>query len=170
MGAIVRPERPEDLSAIRAVNTRAFARNNEADLVDALRAAGVALASLVAEQASDVVGHILFSPVTLQTAGGETAAVGLAPMAVLPALQRRGIGSQLVKEGLEVIRRQGHSSVVVLGHPGYYPRFGFVPASRFGIRWELDCPDEAFLALELIPGSLAGKSGVVRFRPEFARV
>jgi len=170
MSAHVRPERPEDLGAIRAVNARAFARDAEADLVDALRAAGVALASLVAEQAGVVVGHILFSPVTLETAAGEVAAVGLAPMAVLPALQRRGIGSQLVQEGLEVIRRQGHASVVVLGHPSYYPRFGFVPASRFGIRWELDCPDEAFFALELVPGALAGKRGVVRFRPEFARV
>ena len=113
-----------------------------------------------------MVGHIAFSPVTIEPAGS---AIGLAPMAVLPAHQRRGIGGRLVREGLEQLRAAGHGAVVVLGHPEYYPRFGFTRASRFGLRCELDCPDEAFMALELVPGALANRAGLVRYRRELHR-
>jgi putative acetyltransferase len=116
-----------------------------------------------------VAGHVLFSPVAVDPAAGRAGALGLAPLAVLPGRQRRGVGSALVRAGLDELRRRGAAAVVVLGHAAYYPRFGFAPASRFGLRCEFDCPDESFLALELRPGALAGGAGVVRYRPEFAR-
>lgn len=167
----IRPERPGNAATIRAVNERAFGQPAEAALVDALRAAGALTLSLVAEEAGAVVGHIAFSPVTIHAPGGACGAVGLAPMAVLPGSQRRGVGKRLVCAGLAALREAGHGAVVVLGHPGYYPRFGFVPAERFGLRWEHACPPEAFMALELTPGALAeARGGVVRYRPEFAAV
>jgi putative acetyltransferase len=166
----VRHERPEDQAHVRRVNELAFGQPNEADLVDALRAAGAATVSMVAVRAGQVVGHILFSPVTVGSPSGDFSAIGLAPMAVLPDRQRRGIGSRLVRAGLDELRRAGHEIVVVLGHPAYYPRFGFVRASTHGIRWEQDVPDDVFLLLELRPGALAGRGGVVRYRPEFAVV
>ena len=88
-------------------------------------------------------------------------------MAVLPELQRQGIGSVLVKAGLEACRKANHKGVVVLGHPDYYPRFGFVPASKYGITSEYDAPDEAFMAIELCQGALQGQAGIARYQPEF---
>jgi putative acetyltransferase len=170
MPANVRAEAPSDLPAIRRVNELAFVRPNEADLVDDLRCSGVPIVSLVAVLDDQVVGHILFSPVAVDADCSRSCLTGLAPMSVLPPMQRRGIGGLLVHAGLEALRARGDRAVVVLGHPQYYPRFGFVPASRHGLRWEVDCPDEAFMALELVPGSLAGKGGVVRYRPEFSRL
>jgi putative acetyltransferase len=168
--ARVRPERPEDGAAIRRVNEEAFGRPAEADLVDALRARGKATRSLVAVRGERVVGHILFSPVTIEAGDEVAAALGLGPMAVLPAHQRAGVGSLLVRAGLEACRRAGHGCVVVLGHPAYYPRFGFVSASRHGLAWEHPAPDEAFMVLELRPGALAGRGGIVRYEPEFGGV
>ena len=166
---LIRLEAVADVAAVRRVNEAAFAQPDEGRIVDAIRAAGAATLSLVAVTGDTLVGHILFSPVTIATPAEARSAVGLAPMAVLPELQRCGIGSLLVRAGLERLRRERQPAVVVLGHPTYYPRFGFVPASRFGLRWELDCPDEAFMALELIGGSLAGlQGGVVRYRPELS--
>ena len=127
------------------------------------RTAGVTL-SLAAELDDAVVGHILFSPVSIEPEG---TAIGLAPMAVLPEHQRRGIGGRLVREGLELLRAAGHGAVVVLGHPEYYPRFGFTRANRFGLRCEFECRDEAFMALELSPGALANRAGLVRYLREF---
>jgi putative acetyltransferase len=143
--------------------------------VDALRARGQAMLSLVAVEAPEVVGHILFSPVTIEPVGepagessaGRVTALGLGPMAVLPTRQRQGIGSLLVRTGLEACRAAGHGCVVVLGHPEYYPRFGFAPASRYGVRWEHPAPDEAFMLLELRAGALGGRGGIVRYQPEF---
>jgi putative acetyltransferase len=132
-----------------------------------LSAAGVSILSLVAEKDGHVVGHILFSPVTIEPFAGQVSAVGLAPMAVLPDQQGKGIGTRLVEEGLAELRRLGHDVVVVVGHPDYYPRFGFKRASLFGLRTEIDCPDEAFMAIELRPGALAGRGGRVRYRSEF---
>jgi putative acetyltransferase len=162
----VRPELPDDATAIRAVNVAAFPTPEEADIVDALRAAHAVVLSLVAvdEDEGRIVGHILFSPVTIDRPGTATVAIGLAPMAVAPSHQRRGIGEQLVRTGLEALRAAGQRAVVVVGHPGYYPRFGFAPGRSFDLRWEAG-HDEAFFALELAPGALAG-GGVVRYRPE----
>jgi putative acetyltransferase len=167
---IVREERLEDIVAVRQVNEQAFGRAAEADLVDALRAHGKAVLSLVAVEADRVIGHVLFSPVTIESDEGAFPAVGLAPMAVLPERQRCGIGSLLVKRGLDECRQAGHECVVVLGHPEYYPRFGFAPASRYGIRSEYDVPDEVFMALELREGALRGRAGVAKYQPEFNEV
>ncbi|HWM90745.1 MAG TPA: N-acetyltransferase [Thermoanaerobaculia bacterium] len=167
---LLRPEASGDGAAIRRVNELAFGRHGEADLVDALRGEARPFVSLVAVQDGQVVGHICFSPVTIESEDGSSIAMGLAPMAVLPGLQRGGIGSALVREGLEECRRMGQDVVVVLGHPEYYPRFGFVPASRKGLRSEYDVPDEVFLVAELRPGALAGRQGLVRYHPAFAKV
>jgi putative acetyltransferase len=125
--------------------------------------------SLVAEHEREIVGHIMFSPVSL-AGHADSKIMGLAPMAVAPEHQRIGIGSALVVAGLEHCKRIGIGAVVVLGHPRYYPRFGFVPATRFGMVSEYDAPEEAFMALELLPGYLGRKAGVIRYHPAFAVV
>src|SRR5262245_35475363 len=134
-GIAIRRERPADEEAVHRVNESAFGGPDEAAIVEALRANGGATLSLVAELDGTVVGHILFSPVSIDPAG---TALGLAPMAVMPVHQRRGVGGRLVREGLELLREAGHGAVVVLGHAEYYPRFGFVRASRFGLRCEFE--------------------------------
>jgi putative acetyltransferase len=163
----IRWERPEDILAIREVHELAFGRPAEADIVDVLRASGKATLSLVAVEDDRIVGHILFSPVTIDAGDRTFPAVGLAPMAVLPEWQRRGIGSQLVETGLLECRNAGYDCVVVLGHPTYYPRFGFVPASRYGLKSEYEAPDEAFMVLGWHEGILRDRGGVVRYQPEF---
>lgn len=160
----VKPERPEHIDGIRLVNEAAFGRVDEADLVDRLRADGHAILSFVALSDERVIGHILFSPVTL---GSNTKALGLAPMAVLPEFQRRGIGSLLIAEGLQACRRAQHPRVVVLGHTDYYPRFGFVPASRYGVRCPYPVEADAFMALELSEKAFVGCSGTARYAPAF---
>jgi putative acetyltransferase len=164
---IVRNEKPEDIAAIHEVNEKAFGQPAEANLVDALRANGKVTLSLVAVQDDRVVGHILFSPVTIESEKESLAAVGLAPMSVLPEFQNQGIGSRLVRAGLDECRKALHDSVVVLGHPEFYPRFGFTPASRHGIKSEYDVRDEVFMIMELREGALAGRSGIVKYQPEF---
>jgi putative acetyltransferase len=164
----IRWEQPGDMPAIREVHELAFGRSAEADLVDVLRANGKAVLSLVAVEDDRLVGHILFSPVTIDAGDRAFPAVGLAPMAVLPEWQRRGIGSQLVEAGLLECRNAGYECVVVLGHPTYYPRFGFVPASRYGLKSEYEVPDEAFMVLGWHGGVLRDEGGVVRYQPKFA--
>jgi putative acetyltransferase len=162
----VRPEQPDDRAAIRHVNEQAFGQPAEADLVDLIRDRRKVTCSLVAMSEGGVVGHILFTPVVIEAAGQVTA-VGLGPMAVLPSRQGQGIGSLLVRTGLAACRDAGHSCVVVVGHPEYYSRFGFAPASRHGVAWEHPVPDEAFMLLELRPGALGARGGIVRYQPEF---
>jgi len=165
-GVIIRRERPADKRGIHAVNASAFEQALEADLVDALRRDGRVLCSLVAEREGQVVGHILFTPVTID-GDSPIRAAGLAPMAVDPGHQRGGIGTALVEAGLAECRRLGIEMVVVLGHPEFYPRFGFQPASRFGLRSEFPVPDEVFMAVELEDGALARRGGLVRYLPLF---
>lgn len=166
---ILRDEHPRDHAAVRAVNEAAFDTAAEADLVDTLHGQAHPIVSLVAEVDGEVVGHILFSPVTLD-GHPELRLMGLAPTAVAPAHQRKGIGSALVHAGLERCRQLGVGAVVVLGHPSYYPRFGFAPSVRFGIRSEFEAPDEAFMLIELQPGYLPGACGVVRYHAAFKEV
>lgn len=165
-GPRIRRERAADRDAVFSLNVSAFPTADEARLVDALRAGASPVVSLVAEDAGAIVGHILFSPVTLP-GRADIHIMGLAPMAVVPARQRSGIGSQLVAAGLEHCRAIGATAVVVLGHPDYYPRFGFVPASRFGVTSVYDAPDDAFMAQELAPGALAGLAGTVHYHRAF---
>ena len=166
MQPIIRPEREEDLAAVHRVNTAAFERPNEADLVDAVR--HLATVSLVAELEGEVVGHILFTPVTIQGEGEEREAPGLAPMAVLPEVQNRGIGSALVRAGLDACRRRGDDVVFVLGHPEFYPRFGFRGLAGTGLRCKyVEERHPAFMAAELTPDALDGLSGEVSYHPEF---
>ena len=163
---LIRAEQPADFAAIHTLVAQAFAKAAEANLVDNLRANGKAVVSLVAVEDDQIVGHILFSEVTL----GAATIIGLAPLAVLPNHQKRGIGTLLTKAGIEACRAAGYTVVIVLGHPEYYPRFGFVPASRFGIQSEYDVSDETFMALELQPGALVNCAGVARYQLEFSEL
>jgi len=163
---LVRPETPADVASIRALTTRAFGGTGEAVLVDRLRARGALVVSWVAEYGGEVVGHVAFSPVALFGAPA-VRCLGLGPMAVAPERQRGGVGSLLVRAGLARCRDLGGEAVVVLGHPEYYPRFGFLPASRFGVRCAWDVPDEVFMALELCPGALRDARGPAAYAPEF---
>jgi putative acetyltransferase len=165
-GVIVRSEQSEDRARVQFINTQAFGRPDEADLVERLRNEGVVLLSLVAETGGQPAGHILFSRMWIATATGEVPAVALAPMAVLPDWQRRGVGGALIRAGLGELRDRGESVVIVLGHPDYYPRFGFsCDAAR---HLESPFPPEAFMALELRADALAGVRGAVRYPAAFA--
>jgi len=163
----IRAEKTPDAPGIRAVHLAAFApRANEADLVDALRRSGQATVSLVAINEGRLVGHVLFSPLTLAPAVPNLRGLGLAPLAVLPEFQRQTIGSQLALRGMEVCRAAGFDFLVLLGDPHYYGRFGFRPASQFQLGNEYGASAE-FMAAELHPGALAGVAGLAQFRPEF---
>lgn len=166
MNFIIRQESIVDHEVIRQVNRLAFGQDAEARLVDALRGGGYVRLSLVAEQASQVIGHILFSDLPIITEAGTVTALALAPMAVLPKFQNQGIGSALVRIGLDECQKQGHKIVVVLGHPHFYPRFGF--SSKLAS--SLSSPfggGESRMAVELVPGALAGVVGNVEYPPPF---
>ena len=166
----IRYEQPEDHVAIHAVHTAAFCRPHEGNLVGALRRAEALTLSLVAIQDGRIVGHIAFSPVTVTSSTTTIEALGLGPLAVLPAYQRNGIGAQLVNVGLAACRATPYGVVVVLGHPYYYPRFGFTTAKHYGIVWEHNVPEGAFMVQELKEGALGQIQGVVKYRPEFDTV
>jgi putative acetyltransferase len=172
---------PEDGASVAAVHEQAFGREDEARMVAAVRTAGVPTVSLLADLDRQIIGHVLLSPVTIHGTdsapalrGGasversEPLGLGLAPLAVLPAHQRRGVGSQLVREALRTAQLLGYAYAVVLGDPAYYQRLGFVPASRFGLRYEHRVPADAFMAQELRADALKGASGVVRYLPAFS--
>jgi putative acetyltransferase len=166
---LIRAEENKDREAVHAVNASAFETPLEANLVDALRAQAEPVVSLVAEDDGAIVGHIMFTPVSLSGQPG-LKVMGLAPMAVAPEHQRKGIGSALVRAGLERCRQLDFAAVVVLGHPEYYPRFGFSPSTRFGIGSEYDVPEDVFMATELQPGALSGKAGTVKYHAAFGDV
>ena len=160
-----RDEAPADHAAIRAVNLAAFGGAEEADLIEALRPEGAVLLSQVAEQDGEVVGHILFSRMFVDTDEGPVDAVALAPVAVVPAAQRNGIGSALIRSGLDTLRRRGERIVIVVGHPAYYPRFGF--SAELAQPLDSPFPGDAFMALELAPGALTDVRGRVRYAKAF---
>ena len=163
---LIRAEKEKDRAAVHALNASAFETPAEAGLVDKLRVQAQPIVSLVAEHAGAVIGHIFFSPVTLSGHAG-LKIMGLAPMAVAPSHQRSGIGSALVRAGLERCRTLGAGAIVVLGHPLYYPRFGFAPAAHFGIGCEYDAPEEAFMVIELQPDFLKEASGTIQYHAAF---
>ncbi|BCL75209.1 N-acetyltransferase [Jeongeupia sp. HS-3] len=152
--------------AIRELVTAAFGQPDEAGLVDALNDAGRVSLALIAEADGLVVGHLLFSPVSVAGVAGEV--VGLAPLAVAADWRRQGIGKALVEAGLAALKARGAAAVVVLGDPAYYGRFGFESAARFGLACEYEVPAEYFMALELWPDALAFAAGTVAYAPEFA--
>ena len=162
----IREEQPGDIAAIREVNRQAFGQDGESTLVDALRASGTVLLSLVATVGDEVVGHIMYTPLQV----GDVTGAALAPMAVLPDHQGHGIGSQLVRAGTRRLEASGCPFIIVLGHPHYYPRFGFTPASQRGITCEWDVPAEAFMLLVLDHARMASVSGRAVYRPEFSTV
>lgn len=166
----VRAENLEDIAAVRRVNELAFGQPNEASLVDVLRNGAHPYISLVAVESVLIVGHIFFSPVSIEWEDTVSGAMGLAPMAVVPEHQNRGIGSVLVREGLKECKHIGCDLIAVVGHPEYYPRFGFVPANQKGLSCEYPVPPEAFMVAELKPDALTGKQGLVKYRPEFEQV
>jgi len=163
----VRFEQPGDIEKIRELNLQAFETDTEANLVDTLRNADVELISLVAEEDGEVIGHILFSPVTL---GGDLRIMGLAPMAVMLNWQGKGVGTKLVNAGLQACEKAGYEAVIVLGHADYYPRFGFAPSLYFGIESEYDVPPEVFMVKELREGALKGAAGTVRYHQAFNEI
>jgi putative acetyltransferase len=161
----IREELSDDQHEVRKVNEAAFEHAGEADLVDNLRAEGVVLLSLVAELDGEIVGHILFTRMTIETAQGPVQAVSLAPMAVIPERQRCQVGSSLVRHGLDTLRERGERIVLVLGHKDYYPRFGFAAAKAKGLSSPF--PPDAYMALELSEGALTDVRGLVRYAPAF---
>lgn len=163
----IRPTRPQDHAAIHAIHRQAFDGPNEARLVELLYNRDKALVSLVALLNDEIVGHVLFSAVSFEPAQPQLNAVGLAPVAVLPQHQNLGIGSQLIVEGLEICRTAGYDAVVLLGHPEYYPRFGFARASDYGLGNEYGA-DDAFMVIELKQGVLKNVKAIVKYQPEFA--
>lgn len=166
---IIRREETSDRSGVYSVHSAAFQRLDEANLVDVLREEAESVLSLVAEDDGDIVGHIMFSPVML-TSHPDCKVMGLGPMAVFPERQRTGIGSLLVATGVKECQKIGIGAVVVLGHSEYYPRFGFLPASRYALNCEYDVPDEVFMAVELIPGYLRSISGTAVYHDAFRNV
>ena len=164
----IRPEEPRDIDQIRALNLAAFEGGREAALVDTLRRSCPEHLSLVADEEGRVVGHILFTPVVVDGPEGAVEGMGLAPMAVLPTRQRGGVGTLLVEHGLELLRNRSCPFVVVLGHPEYYPRFGFELASRRGLRSQWDgVPDEAFMIIVYDSSAVLEGGGVAKYRDEF---
>jgi putative acetyltransferase len=160
----IRAEQTDDVAGIRDVNRRAFGQDDEGRIVDALRVNGAAALSLVAIDDGAIVGHIMFSPLSV----GSMVGVGLGPMAVAPGHQRQGIGSRLVEAGIERLRRAACPFIIVIGHPSFYPRFGFQPAAIYGVTCEWDVPAEAFMVNILdakVSGSLRGQA---RYRAEFS--
>lgn len=170
MNITIRQEQAGDAIAIRRVNEEAFGQSDEADLVDTLRQNCDDLLSLVAIEGNEIVGHALWSPVTIESGKTISKGMGLGPVGVLPKFQRKGIGTGLIKEGIERLRSRGCPFIVVLGHPDYYPRFGFAPASGYGIKSEWDMSDSAFMVLWLDQSRAGNIQGTARYRPEFSIV
>lgn len=167
MHLALRGELPCDQAGIARVQRAAFPSPDESRLVDALRLSGNLRLSLVAIENAEIVGHVAFSPVSLESSFGNIAGLGLAPVAVLPDHQRRGIGSALIRSGMEKCRELNTLFVVVLGEPGYYQRFGFRAASTWGIANEYNVHDE-FMAIELLPGAIPPGGSLARYSPEFS--
>jgi len=166
----IRPEISLDYPEVYQTNVDAFGRNAEARLVDRLRTAARPVISLVALTDNIVAGHIMFSPVSIETPGNAELTMGLGPLSVRPEFQGGGIGRDLVATGLDRCRSVNASAAVVLGDPGYYSHFGFVSAGSFGLGCEYDVPEEVFMALALSDGALNGASGLVRYHTAFGQV
>ena len=169
MNIQIRPEHKNDLSVISMINDMAFGQENEGNLVVKLRKNRnfIKDLSLVACMGNEIIGHILFSKIIIKNENEEFESLALAPMSVIPELQGLGIGSELIKKGLQKATKLGYESVIVLGHENYYPKFKFTPASQFQITCPFEVPDANFMAIELQKGSLENVSGCVEYPNEF---
>jgi len=164
---MIRKETNTDIQDIRRLNDLVFAGPAEGTIVDAMRDRCPDALSLVAVEGTQIIGHIFFSPVAINGMNG-IEAMGLGPMAVLPEYQRKGIGKALITKGIQKLEKAGCAVVVVLGHAGYYPKFGFAPASRYGLKsqWE-GIPDDVFMVRFLNREKIGMIGGIVRYRKEF---
>ncbi len=166
----IRIEKTTDIQQIWQINTEAFERKGEADLINTLRESDTPYISLIYEENNKFLGHIFFTPVEL---AGDTSGLdimGLGPMAVVPEMQYKGIGSLLVKAGIEQCRDNGYDAIIVLGHAAFYPKFGFVPSVNYGIKSEFDVPEDVFMVLELKKNILKGKQGIIKYHEAFSSV
>lgn len=173
MNIIIRQEEEKDRTQVYKINTRAFDKEAEAHLVDLLRTsdAFVPELSLVAEVDGQIVGHILFTIIDIvDTTQEKNPSLSLAPMAVLPEYQHRGIGGELIRKGLKIARELDHRSVIVVGHKDYFPKFGFLPAAVYNLKAPFDVPVNVFMAIELYEDSLKQVSGTVRYAKEFTEL
>ena len=166
---IIRPEKKSDYSAIYEVNKLAFNGENESKLVQTLRKSENfnEKLSIIAIKDEKIVGYILFTPITIENKGNSFPALALAPLAVHPEFQNQGIGSLLVNHGLEKCNGLNYGIIIVIGHPNYYPRFGFVPAGSKGLKVPFEVPEEVFLVKENISGALDGVEGTVKYPQAF---
>jgi len=163
----IREERSDDVVAVGEVNRRAFGQDQESNIVDALRTNGGALLSLVATIHDQVIGHVMYSRVSV---GDMVNGAALGPMAVLPEHQRQGIGTRLIDTGNQKIKDAGYPFIIVVGHAEYYPRFGFRPAGKYGIKCEWDVPEEVFMVLMLDAAKMQGVAGLAKYRDEFSTI
>lgn len=169
MNIQIRPETPADYEAIHRVNDVAFDRSNESKLIENLRQLDKfdARLSLIAELEEKLVGHILFYPVIIRRVDAAFPSLSLGPVAVLPEYQKQGIGGELIRTGHVAAKKLGFDSVILLGHPEYYPRFGYQPAEKWGLTNPWHIEGDPFMALELVEGALAGKAGQVIYPAVF---
>jgi len=165
---IIRPEKIDDYPSIRRINNVAFSGDTESAIIDNIRDACGEVLSLVAVEGDHIIGHIFFSPAQAHTNGKTIKGMGLGPMAVLPERQNQGIGSRLVEAGIKILSDRHYPFIIVLGHEKYYPRFGFKPASQYGLQpqWG-EIPNEAFMVLFLDSSIAKHMSGTVFYRKEF---
>jgi len=163
---IIRNEKIEDHEAVRDVNLKSFPTDVEATLVEKLRSSMDTI-SLVAVHEDKVVGHILFSPLTIENDKESFPALILAPIAVIPEYQKQGIGTKLVESGTTECKNQGHSIITLVGHPEYYPRFGFKSAEQNGIEHPFEVPEDVFMVYELVPDALSSVNGVLKYSTPF---
>ena len=169
MNIQIRPENKNDISTISMINDMAFGQEDEGNLIAKLRKKKnfIKELSLVACMGNEIIGHILFSKITIKNDTEEFDSLALAPMSIIPEFQGLGIGSELIKKGLQKATKLGYESVIVLGHENYYPKFKFAPANQFKITCPFQVPDDNFMALELKKGSLDTVFGYVVYPKEF---
>ncbi len=170
MNLTIRQETDKDINKVYNVVKEAFiyekySDHDEQNLVNRLRKSNafVPELSIVAEMDEKIVGQILFTRIKI----GNNISLALAPLSVLPVYQGKGIGGRLILRGHRVAKELGYTSVIILGHPSYYPRFGYRPASLWNIKAPFDVPDDSFMAIELLPNGLKNVSGIVEYAKEF---
>lgn len=161
-------EQPQHYAQVFEVTRAAFAGDDEAHLVERLRADGLVRLSLVAVEDGEVVGHVLFTDLAVTVDARAVRALCLAPVSVRPDYQNSGVGSMLIREGLRQSAQAGFEAVVVLGHPAYYPRFGF--SAKLAEKLVAPFAGEAFMAIELLDGALQGEAGTVVYPEAFGIV